>query len=479
MKKLEKFFNEFIGIENIILIIATLLFLFVCLVIFPSRASAYESMSYSQVATRNGQTYYGYSLPTRLVDPNDNSTNGVYVGIVNRRGNRRFQNFLRYHRYYDIGLETSVWTNDIKSDWLDSTGDASADYMSLSFRPGLNSAGSYTLEESLDSGGLLDYNQLYSYSFYIMVENDYGPELSPNSLIAPVFYTYGDNSGPDFQFRNVWGSTSCNYNIDNVGTVLMNESSNCGIRITQVKTEPGYIVWKYDVRFDNYISQGNFDSFYKFFDDSFVYDSSLQGQRFRFNGPFSAYNTMSNNVFTTANGRIGNYDSSAGLYRKYRFSISQPFNITMWSTENDLYCANKCWTQQDTDNNSFFDYDAYHTEESENIINEIFSMEFLKDFGLFGVVTHIYDTITSMLLNNYNNACYSYNINLFGKDLHIMCGYDFWERQDIRGFYNSVYSLFWIAFIGFWVARGMYLKIVSLFDIENGIVVDTKEVSRL
>ena len=395
----------------------------------------------------SGSLWYGYKLPDR-VSNNDTTYNYVSVGITNNNGLLRYQNNLRFryqNQNYVQNAQTDIWTDYIDSDWL-LNNDTSADYLTLAYHYGDEFN---TLDDMLINGFGLDYSQKYSYSFYIEV---YNYQVIENAVLhLPSFDCFINKSAS--------GAFVCNttrFDSNNTSERLLN--------ITNVYDDGTRAVFQYDVT--HYNPSANI---HRFNEVGFTYDNSLNW-RFQTRGFGSSIVGGINQMDV-----YDLYGGATSQYKKYKFRISQPFNLVLWSNNSSLTCSTTCWTQSQTEeNNSFLDNNMQNREK--NLIESLFGLDFFNDFGLSNVIINFINNIRNVVSHFYSasNSCYNLNFNILGQPVSISCGRSFWNRNDISSFL-TIWNMVWIVFIGFGVARAMYYAIVSLFDIDEDISKEVKE----
>lgn len=421
--------------------------------------------------------YYGYDIPNRVNTTVDlgQSNNYVSIGILSKNRDRLYSKNLYFNdnpiiSYTDNGNELSLsqedtWFTDwVETKWVNSLNNALSSYLVISYHP----AQSGSKGDTLDYGRYIDYDSYYSYSFYIEILNTSGND--DTYLKYPILnaFTTTSNSGQRYH----------SYCVVNNGEIA---DSNCDEVINIIESSNDRILLRYDIKFNSYKYIGNLGGFL-FNNNGFTYcnngctTSGNTGYFSNVGGLYGAETCSVNNGCSTDYSVIGAFNNSTGKVENFKFRVSQPFNIVMWSTDSSLFCQENCWTQEDTNNNSWVEESV--NRNSDFLMRSLFDLDIFNDMGSFQVIESIFDEFRELLGNNYNNACYSYNVPIFNTNIPIMCGYDFWSRNDIS-FFKSLWDMFWIGLVGFWVARSIYLKLLSLVDIDNGVVIDAKEVSTL
>ena len=445
--------------------------LFIAMVICPNSVSAIEIVMPSQTYSKNNITYYGYSLPTRVTNPTQ-LDNYVTIGLESHSRSGTQWEFDRSVRLpfenketnKNFNLETDIWTDNILLDT--STTYISNVYpyrLSLSFHPGLPSDSADG--GVLDSGYNINYSSYYTYSFYIEVTNkeQYDETLNNIDYLMPIFdctsgynentnsYVCNTNTIPS-DFDKVGSSSSSRILFNKISPTDSNYKGSVVYLVTVTKNAIG----TYTAMFNN---------------DKFEYVNSVVSH-FEGNAILTSLFYDSGSKF---NNWVGSKNINTGYYGSTYIRFSQPFNLILWSTSESLLCQEKCWTQSDTNNNNSFNWYDY-TDETDNLITNLFGLKFLDDFGLGNIIFNVFGKFKSILSDHSN--CTNFNISILDTNLTIPCGDYFWSRND-NSWFTNLWELFWFAFVGFFIARNMYITILSLFDFDSSISVEVEKKTRL
>lgn len=442
--------------------------------------------------TVNNVAYYGYNIPTRTTGVESGSY--VSIGTTNREQsnyfnfNRNVNSYFYTHNNFDFEqLDNYISQNRIdvsnvnfNMTYANQIGPVdSSDLMRLSFS--FHPALSGDFESTLSLGNYIDYSKYYSFTFDIAIWTYY--PFFGNDRVCQTIKTNGSLITQDYcsNYNGFFGS-----NYSGTGSTLgicetpSNNSINCstgnnswGYRITPIYFDNNLQILKVQVLFNQY-SQFKFS-------ENFYYDTE--------NNLLQAFKTDSGtNFFTNVNNIITSTsylrNSPISDFEPVSLFISQPYDITLWSTSDKGFCSgSNCWTQEDTNNNSDSkdNVDNYErTKFFDDMINSIQGV-LGRDYGFSGIVNFTFDYITDLLGVFYNNngspVCYTVKVSFFNKDIILPCGASFWNRSDMLSFIN-VYNVIFIGALSYLLAWKIYKDLLNTFN-PNSKIINGNEVDSL
>lgn len=417
--------------------------LFMVILIHPTYASAMEIKNYDSTRTYQGQTQYGYNIPGLYASPDGANKIGFALSGSNQNSHMYFNG---YSDVVERDLPTYI--SEISNN-LNMAGEMSKTFLfdfddnrfAINFQPGLPGSNDAFLSEP---GKYFNYDNYYSFDFNMIMysknaipyENNQ-PTTNKHFIIPSVLSTMTKDSNGNYHSIGVPYTSQVEYINNHVVVIHYHINS---IKLFYNDN------WNYT--FPNFYTQG-----------------VIQGDRGDDNtDPFLSLGSNSYNM----------------PLNEYSVIISQPLNVVMWSSESSITCSDKCAKQEDIDNHNsqYFESNVTREQKEKDLVSNLFGLDFLDDFGLGNVVFNLFGNLKHLLENHSSNSCYTYTINILGKDITLPCGNVFWNRNDISSFEN-VWNLFWLGLVGYFVARNIYITILSMLDFNSSISVEVEKKTRL
>ena len=476
-----------LSIVFILSIIASIL-----MIIFTTpKAKALVVREPDKTTTINNVGYYGYDIPTRTTGVESQSY--VSIGTTNRVGNNYFtfnrnvNSFFYTHNNFDFqDLDNYISQNNINVSnvnfnmtYANNIGPLdSSDLMDLSFS--FHPALSGDFEDTLSLGNIIDYSKYYSFTFDIAIWTYY--DFFGSGRVCKTIKTNGSLVSQEYcsDYNGFYGAyTSGNYSTLGTCTTNNDSSVSCGTggnswgyEIIPIYTDAKLQILKVKVLFNQY-------SMFKF-SENFEYDTTNNlRQAFKSDVGTSFFNNVGNIITSTSYYRGSNISD----FDPVNLFISQPYDITLWTTSDKGFCSgSNCWTQEDTNNNSDSkdNIDNYErTSFFNDMINGIQGV-LGRDYGFSGIVNLTFDFVSDLLssFSNGNNTCYSIRVNILGKDIILPCGSQFWNRNDISSFVNGAYNIVFMGALSYLLAWKIYKDLLNTFNPTSRIV-NGKEVDSL
>ena len=455
----------------IILLLSILASIFMILFTIP-KANALVVKDPDTTKTINNETYYGYYMPTRMTGIEGQS----YVDIGLQEPSLTFRSL---NSYYFLKSESNNFNYDPLDNYLSSHSinlnidryyftnpinlglENNVRLMNLTFsiHPGIASDS----QDMFSTGNYFYYNGLYDYSFYIVL-------FSENGQLGSY---HVEGGGYTSNYNGLLGGTlSC---------------TTCGdLTIADLHIT------------DNGINgYGNIPNYQVIYKDSWVQVIKINAKNFKFSETLTQLqNSYSNTIFTGTldsnifynnniiTSSIYPYNEPSSGVKPVKLFISQPFDITFYTTNNHVFCSGvECETQENVDNNS----DSHENQIQED--NSNFVSDFLtgissllnNDYGFSGIVNVTFNFIKNILNTFYNHfgppTCYSVKVTFFNKDIVLPCGSSFWSRSDIYAFVVIYQSIFTGA-ICYLLSWKIYKDIINIYNPQSKLI-DKSEVDSL
>ena len=414
----------------ILFLIFAFITLFLC-----SSAMALQVVVPDSTKSINGSIWYGYNLPTRPTNFDGSTSASVSVNLTGYKNSSYTylsgEEKLLYLRDIDSRIidevnlmneslnrdfeVQKVWTNDFK------IGDSyygltSYDfYYAIGFRP---------------SAFTTDINQMFEdgYSIY---------ELDTLPMYHDYAYSY-DFDIVYYNFDNtIWNDNElgANFQTCQMTAGSPNDYMNCITSNNNITSQT--IVSNDNIVFKHYSILFNANS-WKFGFNKYALDNNS-----------SLYSIEGNNLLFNIN--------DFNIYDGLKVIISQPYNITFWTTNNNISCTNSCWTQENTDNNQRINNDG------EYLINTITdAVDNFDYFGFSGIIHYIYNFIIGLLQDS-NNSCVELEVPVLSTLIKLPSSCTFWNREDISNF-KSFYEMFFTGLVALYLGFKIYNDILNIYN---------------